>query len=116
MPAWPTSLPDYPLIQGYQESRQSGVVRTQMDTGPPKARRRFDATITEFQIKLRLTTSQISTLESFFEVDLDYGALRFDWTHPRTDNAVQFRFTGTYQVSVMANDLFEVTATLELLP
>lgn len=116
MPTWPSTLPQEPLQQGYEEARQSGVVRTQMDKGPPKARQRSSATVSRFQMRFRITGSQVATLESFFEDDLDYGALRFDWTHPRTGAAVQFRFREPYSLSQIAGDLYEVGAALEVLP
>lgn len=116
MATWPSSLPDYPEIDGYQESKQDGAVRTQMDAGPPKQRRRFSATITEFDAVFLLDDSEIDTLETFYETTLEEGTLSFDWTHPRKGTTQLFEFRGPYQVSAIGADLFRVTCPLRVLP
>jgi phage-related protein len=116
MPTWPSSLPDKPLQQGYEEAPGDGRQRTQMDTGPAKVRRRFTATVDEFTARFHLTSTEVDTLDSFWENDLDGGTLRFDWTHPRTGLALQFRFVNRPKRRVVGGTLYEVTARLEVLP
>jgi len=116
MPTWPSSLPDNPIQDGYEEARKDGRVRTQMDAGPPKVRRRFTAVVTEFPVRFHMRSSEVNTLEDFWETDLEGGTLRFDWTHPRKDTALQFRFVEPYTVQSLGGTLYEVSATLEVLP
>jgi hypothetical protein len=121
MPTWPSSLPDYVLVQGYEENTPNTLVRTQMDKGPDKVRRRYTAGTRTFGAQLELTGAQVATLESFLENDLDGGALRFDWTHPRTQNSVSFRFVPLrddtlVSYSGLGNDYYRAQMQLEILP
>jgi len=116
MATWPTSLPDYPLIDGYAEKPQDQTIRTQMEAGPDKVRRRFTAGVREFSVKWTLTTAQVSTLDTFFHSTLDGGALQFDMTHPRTGASTSFRFVGPYELASADKGLYDITATIEVLP
>jgi len=115
MATWPASLPD-PHIDNYQESRQDQVLRSQMDTGSPKTRRRFTASISNINLKWIMTGTQISTLETFFEYTISGGALSFDWIHPRKQSTVSAKFKKPYQLSFLGNNYYKVTATFEILP
>ena len=84
MPAWPASLPQAPLARGYQEAFGDTTLRTQMDAGPDKLRRRFTAGVDSFTTLLRLTKTQAATFESFYKTDTAGGTLAFTWVHPRT--------------------------------
>lgn len=116
MATFPATLPK-PMQSSYQEERQDGVLRSQMDMGPPKVRLRFTATMTTYSVSWQLSGSQVSTFESFFITDTLYGAIPFTWTQPRTGSTVTARFSGaTYQVSSIGHDLYQVSAKLEVLP
>ena len=92
MPAWPATLPDDPLIQGYDERTPVTGIRTNMDAGPAKQRNRFTAAVAPLQLTLDLTRAQVAILDSFHKDTLKRGALAFDWIHPRTQAVVSFRF------------------------
>lgn len=84
MPTWPASLPQHPLIQRYEESPDSAVLRTEMDTGPAKTRLRSTATTTNLpNIQYPLTDAQKQAFEAWFRDDIARGALPFDWPRPR---------------------------------
>ena len=89
---WPPSLPQDVLVQGYDEALAENVVRTTMDAGPAKVRRRFTAGVRNFRLTVYLTRTQTDTLESFFDTTVKDGSLPFDWTHPRKQTSVTFRF------------------------
>jgi hypothetical protein len=121
MPTWPASLPQKPLVDGYEERTPSTLVRTQMDKGPDKVRRRHTAGTRTFAQQLELSGSQVSTLESFIDSDLDGGALQFDWQHPRTGANVKFRFvpldeSTLVSYSTIGDDVYRVQMQLEILP
>ncbi|MGE0256925.1 MAG: hypothetical protein AB7N54_20245 [Alphaproteobacteria bacterium] len=90
---WPGELPDDVLVEGYREAFPDLLVRTEMDAGPAKVRRRFTAAVRPLSVRLDLDREQVDDLDEFFSDDLEHGALPFDWTHPRTGDAVTFRFT-----------------------
>lgn len=121
MPTWPTSLPQKPLQQGYDENKPNTLIRTQMDKGPDKVRRRFTAGVRTFGTQFLLSDTQVSTLETFIDDELEGGALRFDWTHPRTGASVSFRIVpqgedALLSYSAVSDNLYRVQMQLEILP
>lgn len=92
MAVWPVDLPDYVLRDGYQEEKMEGSIRTSMDQGPAKVRKRFTAIVQNINATIFLTEAQTEILDDFYENELGFGSLSFDWVHPRTQASVTFRF------------------------
>ena len=92
MATWPTTLPQSPLQAGFSESLPNNVIRTSMDLGPPKVRRRDTAGVRPMVFKMKMSTAQVATLETFFEDDLSSGVMPFYYTHPRTGATVSIQF------------------------
>jgi hypothetical protein len=92
MVTWPTSLPDYVLAEGYQESAADNAIRSEMDVGPSKTRRRTTGAPIPIAARLRLTLAQRADLLAFFHTDTADGSLSFDWVHPVTRAAAAMRF------------------------
>lgn len=121
MASWPASLPDYVLVDGYEESAPNTLVRTQMDKGPDKVRRRYTAGVRTFAAQLELDGTQVETFDTFAITTLEGGALSFDWVHPRTQSNVSFRMVpvnkdALYRVNALGGDYFRVQFQLEILP
>ena len=91
MTTWPSTLPIYVLENGYQEQLPKNMVETEMESGPPKARRRFTKTFRRFQVTQIYDATQAATFEAFY---IAQGVQSFDWVHPRTRAAMSFRFSG----------------------
>lgn len=116
MAVWPSSLPA-PDKTGWQAKRQNAVLRTNMDVGTPKQRRRFTATSEYFTLPYLLTVDEFAALESFYNSDLVDGALEFSWPHPRTGATVTARITEPYDYAPVASGLlWKVTVKFEVLP
>jgi hypothetical protein len=116
-PVWPLSLPQRPLAEGFHERAADTLVRTQMEAGPAKVRRRFTAGVRTMDLQLRLTGSQVETLDGFHDSTLAGGALAFDWVHPRTDLAIRCRFAEPPSYApYAAGRLWTATLKLEILP
>ena len=114
---WPTSLPQRPLAQGYSERAAATVIRTAMEAGPPKVRRRYTAGIRRFELQLRLTPSEADTLDAFYDDTMMGGSLPFDWQHPRTGAAVAYRFVEPPAYTPAAGgQLWTASLRLEVLP
>src|SRR5262245_10179110 len=117
MEAWPGTLPQQPLYDGFQETAPNTVLRTTMDAGPPKQRRRYTAGIRRFSVALQLTKAQVAVLDSFYLNNLNGGVDPFTWVHPRTGTAATFRFTGdALSYDVWADDVWFTRFPLEILP
>lgn len=63
-----------------------------------------------------LTRAQVETLDSFYLNDLQGGALRIDWTHPRTQAAVQYRFITGPRYAPQSQTDWLAHLQLEILP
>lgn len=119
MAAWPVTLPQCALASGYEESPQSQVLRSQMDAGPAKTRRRFTAGTTDVAFAVNLTPDQVETFETFYDSDIAAGSLPFDIEHPRKKTTVSVRMKGDQPYTlapVGSGALYRLTMTLEVLP
>jgi hypothetical protein len=92
MATWPASLPQVVPADEFEESAEDNRIRTDVDAGPAKVRPRYSAEVVRVRFDLRLTLTQVGTLETFYKTTLGYGADAFDWTDPRTGAACEFRF------------------------
>lgn len=86
-PSWPTSLPQYVLQSGYNEEPLESVIRTPVEGGNTKSRRRFTGKFMKFDVRLMMTEAQAVTFEDFYWNTLKAGTLPFEWVHPRTRSA-----------------------------
>jgi hypothetical protein len=68
------------------------VVQSKPDFGPPKVRRMFTTTWERWTGQIVVTSSQWSTLETFFTTTLGGGALKFTWVHPVSGAVCYMRF------------------------
>ena len=111
---WPDFLPNTLLIDGLSAKRKSSVIRTSMDSGPQKKRRRYTASIKIFTGKMLLDESQRFELERFYRTTLADGVLRFNFTDPQTLETGEFRFTEDYTENSI-DGRFEISMSLERL-
>lgn len=116
MSTWPGTLPQEFLQRGASETAPNLIIRTNMDAGPAKVRRRFTAEVRPIQGNLLLTTAQVATLDTFFVTTVKGGSLAFDWVNQRTAASESFRFVGIPTYTKMSGDFYEVTLKLEQLP
>lgn len=118
MPAWPAALNAQPEFRTLSISGQSGAIRTAMDTGPAKSRRRFGAVAKPVQLIFKpMTAAQIAAFEAFFEDTLAEGSLSFDMEHPVHGTTATFRFmdANPYRIAADGGD-YSLTCRMEILP
>lgn len=65
---WPPGLPRAPLQSSYREQPPNLVLRTAMEYGPPKMRRRCSSNMTRFSVSYDLRPAQKTLLEAFLEL------------------------------------------------
>jgi hypothetical protein len=142
-PSWPTVLPQAVLVAGYGETSPNLMLRTQMDAGPPKMRRRFTAGVRPITGTMVMRADKLAILDDFFAVTCQGGTLQFAFQTQRsmgdtgsglafpngsadtgdiTDTqmmlqAANYRFVKppAYK-AIDANKHFEVTLELEMMP
>lgn len=112
--AWPDTLPKTLLLEGLSATRKSSVVRTQMDAGPFKTRRRYTSSVKNYKGKMLLTHEQRNELERFYREQLADGVLRFLFTDPLSLETGEFRFLEDYTENSLGGH-FEVQMSLERL-
>lgn len=114
VPAWPDSLPA-PLIDGYTAKPKATFVRTEMDSGRARNRRRTVTGATEFQQRYRMTMSQVAIFEAWFENEA-FGGAAAALMPVITGGGkilVQCEFTDTYsKASVPGSKLFDISISL----
>lgn len=115
IPSWPSGLPNELLQRGYNQTEPDTVLRSSMDVGPDKIRRRCTATPSDLKGTLLLTETQLGTLRTFYTDTLISGSLRFEARDPVTLVLKEFRFTSPPTWS-MNKGYFEVQFSLEILP
>lgn len=117
MAAYPSTLPA-PLSESYQINPIDQVIRTEMDGGYTRARRRTTARVDKISVSFVYTSSQMDSFRDWFEdsTGADGGASWFDITLKTGDGAsltVEGRFFGIWQ-AVYKGGYWQVTATLEV--
>lgn len=115
MATWPATLPP-PVLNSLKESPPDNTIRSQMDKGPAKVRRRTTANIRPISFTMRLTPAQVETLDTFYDVTTFSGADEFDYTHPRTSAAVTARFVSPPEYSELEGVLYNCSISLEIMP
>lgn len=113
MPTWPSGL--CPLINTFKESPPDNAIRTEMDRGPAKMRRRTTANVRPVAFSMFLKPAQVQTLDDFYMNDTFSGVEPFDFQHPRTKQYVKARFTAMPQYTNRSTG-YDVSIALEILP
>jgi hypothetical protein len=115
MAAWPGTLPQQFEQDGYHEIFPEAWIRSNMDIGPDKIRKRYTAAIKQFSGQMFLTPTQAAALFTFWETTTDYGTIPFDWTHPRTGAAEEVRFLAPPELRAQEGK-YLATIRIEVLP
>lgn len=92
MASWPGTLPQYLLQDGFSETLPNNSIRSKMEIGPPKMRRRGTGAPRLIPGKQYMTAAQVEIFDVFYESTLKSGSLRFDWISPRTQASKELRF------------------------
>ena len=112
---WPTTLPTELLQRGYQQGCADVSLRSSVDTGPAKIRRRYTAGVQQVKGVLKLSEAQLGYIRTFYDTTLVGGTLRFTWKDPVTMVSKELRFISPVTWS-MTGGWYDVNLDLELLP
>lgn len=116
MPTWPSTLPAFPLAESFRETVPDTTLRTSMDYGPAKTRRRTTAGAAGIFAAYILDRTQVEHLDEFYQAALSGGALSFIFAHPRTGTEESCRFKKPPEYISLNGDYFRVLVELEVLP
>lgn len=116
---WPSGLPQYVERDSYSETGGVSVLRTPMDSGPAKVRRRAKFP-SQLEMSVDMTSAQVAIFKTFVE-DTIQGVMRFNFPHPRTGNLAEVRIVAEeggrmYNLRSKGHDRWAVQFKLEVLP
>ena len=116
VPSWPGTLPEELFVSGYGQAFPDITIKSNVDAGPAKVRRRFTAGVSPVTGTMIMTAAQLTTFDTFFNTTLLGGSLRFSWTKPPAHSvACEMRFTEVPSWTKVEGD-YEVSLSLEVLP
>lgn len=98
----PYLLPTQCLAGSFNESKQDGVIRTNMDMGYPKLRPRYTSVLTNYQARYFITSTQRIALDALYVAKM---GTTFTWPHPVTGTSMTVRFVSppSYQAAAVTD-------------
>lgn len=113
MAAWPSILPQG-FLRGFTVKLRDSVLRSSMDVGPDKVRRRVTYTAADATGQIICTEAQVLALEHFYLDTTSNGTVRFSMNSPHTGQPRECRFLEPPEVSWVGGNIFQATLKLEL--
>lgn len=112
---WPVDLPQDLLQRGYNQSSPDTILKSSVDVGPAKLRRRTTTAVEPVSGSLLLTEAQLGSIRTFYVNTLSGGSLRFTWKDPVTLVSKELRFTDAPKWA-MQSGWYAVQLSMEILP
>ena len=116
---WPVTLPQTPLNGSFTESVGFNYIRTPMDSGPAKIRKR-SGRASPMSMSFMMTNTQLGYLKTFVETTIS-GVARFYFDHPRTGSTMEVRIVPSsdgalYSIDQATPTHYVVSLSMEQLP
>lgn len=114
-----SALPDYVCIlaDGFNVTRESALIRTDMDSGPPKQAKMKSRVMVTQGVSLFLNTrADYQAFEQWYTNDINCGASWFDYPDPISGVNIKARFkNGGYKSSPLSANMeqWKITAEIE---
>lgn len=115
IPTWPTTLPQYPLVNGYTRRPISSRLDFGVDSGRPILVNRATAMPDEVNENYLLTEAQRNTLHTFWKTSLKRGVADFLKLEPETKLMKLYQMSGE-PVYTRVGLYWEVKLSLRILP
>lgn len=118
MATWPATLPD-PLLGGYGFTPLDQTIRTDMEVGSPRVRRRTNARVDTVSVSWTFTAAQMAEFRTFFDDNTTGLAGGVAWVTINLDvgegafQSCEARFIGPWQATRNAQ-YWNVSARLEV--
>lgn len=117
MPAtWPGTLQQVINEQGFTMNIGETLLRSDMDAGIQKTRRRFTRPVNTYSCSILLHKDLYSTFYNFFNTSINGGATTFYFNHPISGVQSTFRFTAPPQIAPLGGQMFQVSMQWEEMP
>ena len=112
---WPELVPQCFLLNSYLEEKQPVVIRSPVDQGPQKVRRRYTRAITGVVAGLAVTKIELDEFDQWFDVTLQGGSLSFYVTSPITGEQRETRFLQPPRLVPIDTDNFNLELIMEFI-
>ena len=118
MAAYPVTLPK-PVLIGSSFKPRDKTIRTEMDSGTARVRKRFTTTPTDVDLPLSFDDTEFEAFKAWFDDPLEVdGGTNWFWITFVMDGGgektVEARFVGPYKWKPRTGDLWDVTAKVEI--
>ncbi len=112
---FPKHLP-YPTVEGYTIKPDEAIVRTDMEAGPARQRRRYSQTPSKISVRWVMKREQFSLFEAWYKYHAKEGA---EWFYITLLGGLglleqEARFTKQFEAKLLNGFLWEVTSELEI--
>ncbi len=113
---WPTTLQDLLNTDSFGYKFGETAIRSEMDIGPAKVRRRFTRPVDTMTATINITTAQFPIFYYFYNTSLNGGVNMFSFIHPITRVPMEARFVSAPALSPLGGEVFRVSMEWEILP
>jgi len=113
---FPASIEQCFLLSGYTEQAEPNIIRSDVEVGPAKTRRRYTKPIINIKASMVVTAAQLQVFDDFYHGPLMSGALRFLFKDPRTGVQKEFRFIDPPVYQPITAENWAVEMSIEVLP
>jgi hypothetical protein len=104
---WPSGLQQFFSEENFSLLLDDGTIRSDMDIGPQKVRRRYTKGVDRMTGSIWLTSAQYSIFYTFYDVTLAGGTIPFILDHPITGVPTEFRFLNQPRISSIGGGNFQ---------
>jgi hypothetical protein len=117
MANWPNELPK-PALSGYSIEPQNAVIKTQMEAGPARYRKRYTAVPMDVRGSVFLSPAQMAIFKTFYQTTINFGADWFTFDGLNTGEGYtigsEAHFTEPYKASIGDRGYWNVSFSLEV--
>lgn len=113
---WPSTLQQNLNQSGFTNTLPDNVIRSSMDVGPDKVRRRDVSAVEPIVGSIVATLDEYNDLVTFYNDITVSGSLPFDWVHPITGESEEFRFTAPPSITAISGTHYTITLNMEIQP
>ena len=112
---FPKNLP-YPTVESYSVQPNEAIVRTDMESGPARQRRRYTQTPSKISVRWIMNREQFSLFEAWYKYHAKEGA---EWFYITLLGGLglleqEARFTKQFEAKLLNGYLWEITSELEI--
>ena len=113
---FPSTLQNKVDAESFNYSFGDTTLRSQMDVGPAKVRRRFTRAVDMLTTSIMLDYDQYATFKIFYETTTNGGVTPFTYENPLTGASEEFRFAEPPSIQSIGGRTFRVGMKWEKLP